>query len=1385
MAFSREALAEFITGYASLGNEETQKKFRKALIRQYKNCIILKEFRMSGGTDREIEANKALGIILANKTLYQHLMDDGFVTYITAIIKGGVTIEPSEVGMTSGEWDIVGNAAWLGECINRIRADVKIEGGYGDFGTLARGLGGYVDAAPVEAKTLIFGDLFNTGKELTPEEIAAFLGINTDTEDDDDGGADFGTEESDSGDILPTEIPEELTTPLPVPTPQGLDLSNEHVEIDEKELKDAERAAQSEDVDGGIEETAFDSDSVKSDDIDKSKIDTIETDKDDTSEDVDTSDIDGEALYEIDLMINSIVKKNEAVFRACLELDRPHGMLYNKGEARYKIENGKCFYTGGVGTGGRGVLERTYNELTKSGGITCAEDLRNVPNLKNIKESSWNYYPGRMLDYALGSVSGKPHKNWGSFEKELRADLKKRLVAIYKDKDANGDSLFFSRGKQIEASLCNALLVLERDPASGMKIRYCNSGKELNPMTIEKLLKSIHMNSTISVTYVSGCTDVVDIQIMSDEGKFLSKPSWAYKAMEVKLNNGEKPDITVGIPIGRKVNGEIVNCTFDVTNDFLTFIAAGSGAGKGVLTLSLLGAFLGSGLPVFYTDYKPDMAPIFWEAEKHLGVPIFSYDAMVKSRVHSATPEKHTRGYGMQEGIKYALSQFTGAIMYLKSLQLMCAIADWGIDHPYATPLVFVFDEIQAMQRVIQGMVGKIVGALNSRVPQKGQEPTEEYKYLCALSDWIKDVDNSFNTYLITTGRAAGIYSIFIGQNPNASIWTNMKTSMPSYTLTGKGPATATMPIELLSKVTAAGTVRKIIGRGAANSSYGLSNPSADAEYKTGLRYVNSHRFFGMYHGNTTSGAEIDFFKPFLTLNTDDIFDKCWTKGMGKTLGYGQVSREKYIQNVATVHPGNNEHGIHSGTGFEGLAAMYMDGDQERLKQALGASMLVAEKFLQDTGLSQMYSGISDYMYDCSIDGLLTMDQIKNFGKVPLNSTVYELKSAAMENDDLDMGDFESNVDFGEIPTPTRVQMDFGDEQKPLDIPELISLPHPENTFMDPNAPILNLNNPVTPVQIDDELFEDTLGAEDLTEEQVEDLSQQTGYDPEELKRILEAIKLVNPINGFNPENPNQRVTMDTKNSTPLDETNSINCSIRAGIKLNWLDKICDRFKSGPSVYAAKLWEETLDCCTNQLRADLITQAALVGGNMYVNGMMVNLNGVIGGPENVKLNDIVSFKEMFNKFHKLKEICVDSEMETEWLYELKSDSLHAAFPKYKNLRKIVVTNGRNSYTLTPGSQPDPHHEEDTKSRQKLDRVVRTSALTTMGNRWDNNTRGKKVWGINSAGKLFGSSGEYIKGNKWVRGLGAAALGATVGIVGSIAWFGTNLFKSATGFGGNK
>lgn len=1212
-------------------------------------------------------------------------------------------------------------------------------------------------------------------------------------------------------------------------------------------------------------------------------------------------------VADIEELVASIINRNEAVFRSCLELDRPYGMLYEKGLLTYKISDGTLHYKPGEGRG-RSVFENLYRAIIQGAGakLTTAPDLRNVPNGKNIATLNADYYPGYIFKYALGLVDDQRHTSWNRFISALKKSLTSNLQRLYKR------DLFFENLDKIERIYSTAILVISYEPGAGIKLRVSLPGIQINTANLEAAIRTVmtYRNAGITITSVNGYQDVVDVQVLLKEDQFLNRPYWAYKAMRLKLDNGEKISLSDGLPIGRRVNGDIVEFKLDPSNRFLTFIAAGSGAGKGVLTLSLVAAAIGSQVPLFYMDFKPDMAPIFWDVEEQFKINTFTYDGMVVGRPNSNNPN-HRQGFGMPEEVKKALGKYAGAIVYLKAVQLMCAMAQYRADAGAPDDIMFVFDETQAMQRLIKAAVEKTAELKKQHTPKKvkgvEEEPDTIYKYTTVLLDWFKEVNVNIDTYINTTGRKSNTFCIFIAQSPDYSTWSNLKAKAGDTQL------------ELLSQITFSNTIFKILGRGSTTSKYGLGGDAKKNVSEKELKYVANNRFFGMYDGKTTDGASVTIFKPFLTLNSDNPFDKSWTKGMGKRFGYGSVPDETYVQNVAVEHAGEpgftNSYGIHTGTGLLGLTSMYCNGDMGTVVKGFSSGWEYCLKFFGQTGLSAKYESPSDYMYDSSLDGLMMVSNMVNYRPEQENSHTYGFNVAAGSDEPTDIeselksdgtlntgikipesqqkhpgesvrehfdisndaktlaetGNFKGNVDpsflkgrvvnddsltnalerkalealtqerirqaqreadrqegilddLGVNTTPRQTQAQHPRQTQPEQtthttqtVDEKPSQQFKQSEYRDytdvPADTVSQITNEMLnsiessdAMEVVSSMLKDDVEngyLDPVTAEAVArsfNLAENgyiTDYDFKTNKVVGGKVDIHRPVrvdtNGTQASKPMGRdgknVSIDTSqtnNYQVLNSDNCIDCSDVTPSGMSYFQKIATSTPGGAERYVRNLWKEILKSIIRKgFNPANITRISIYGGNMYANGKIISLNGVLGGRQDIRLRDIVSFVQLFKKFPMIRELRIDPDILQAAILELGENPIRTLFNLGKKL-EVVYLKQSDGKTIAIDRHPSPtasREENKAVNEKKMQNAVDLYCKSKSDSPEQQMSLGERIWGVKLARSSMSKAGQvFLDKNKPSIGkaLVYSTFGVAAGTVGTIAWAGTTLVKKVFG-----
>lgn len=647
---------------------------------------------------------------------------------------------------------------------------------------------------------------------------------------------------------------------------------------------------------------------------------------------------------EIELRVTTLMQQMEAILKSCFELEKVRGVLLPVGNLQLKLmrkqENGKV----------RTRLEPTllqgnmfndiYNAIVSNITGTEIKIPRNYklePNADNIEE--YNYFPLFMYKYAIGNIGTERITEWNIFADRLKEELTEKL------KNYAEKGLLENYASEIERAYGTCFLILKYKPTEGMKFRVSVPSGEFDDNGLEASIKSVAglTNSTVIITHNSNIKSVVDIQIIINRKAFYSEPTWAYKALSVALQGGQTPSLLKGLPIGAKISGAVTTYRLTPSSGFLTYLAAGSGAGKGVMTLSLLASAIGSGIPIFYVDCKPDMAKLFWDLANKYGIQTFAYDGgseenPLTGRVYADLIPEEVRG---------TFGESAGILHYLKCLEWVLILARGRASGVLKDKkeVYCVFDECEAVQEQLCALGSKLKGALST---QSRKDSPEVYKYASDVRDWLINLSSELGYYIKTSGRVSNVFTLFIAQDTNATKWKNIPLDKGS--------------IPMLAQILKASTVHKILGKGCSGT-YGLDGGKLSANE---LSLIEENRFFTQFDGAQATPNSIEVFKPFLTLNTDDPNAGCWRNGIGRDYMPKDGNDVEYYANLAKKFKGKapfiNEYGMHTGTGFEGLSLMYCQGDTDKLVATLQESITMSDNILQELG--GVYPNIDEFVFD-------------------------------------------------------------------------------------------------------------------------------------------------------------------------------------------------------------------------------------------------------------------------------------------------------------------------------------------------------------------------------------------------------------------------------------
>jgi len=442
---------------------------------------------------------------------------------------------------------------------------------------------------------------------------------------------------------------------------------------------------------------------------------------------------------------------------------------------------------------------------------------------------------------------------------------------------------------------------------------------------------------------------------------------------------GIKPS-TYNLILGRKLNGEDFGINFDAQNNLVTSIIAGSGSGKGVVTLNILASMIACGSPVAYVDYKPDMSSTLWVLERELGVPILSIDAKENQHKFGATPVRmYPYGMNAPQGFGYEGS-FWSIVPYLKMVQLACVVASLrssNSDLQKDGKIYFIFDELQTMN----AHFGEVISTLEKFIKnnKKDESKKDLVEYATKFVDVFKvNLKSAVTDFLKTMGRNGLVGCIVLGQSVNPDDW-------KFGDLTWKNSPLVTLLTD--SNYRLAGAKHR-----SSKSGYSLDGVKYDGD-----KFINDN-VLGYFacHANYVppdDGKLVTVIKSYLTLNDNDVLNAVPTKNIehvnpstftGSLLAkITDMSLRKRIYEEDFL---NKDGSVNERIGFAGLMKGIIKdlnnvSDNEAieiLKKNLSKSYHYMEEIFDIIGLSNKYSCIEEYLFDCSYDSIFTYGELKS-----------------------------------------------------------------------------------------------------------------------------------------------------------------------------------------------------------------------------------------------------------------------------------------------------------------------------------------------------------------------------------------------------------------------
>lgn len=704
-----------------------------------------------------------------------------------------------------------------------------------------------------------------------------------------------------------------------------------------------------------------------------------------------SKDVDEDFIYGgvVDLVVNNVFSVYTSMY-ANLYGQKPMGVLTSHGVLTYVREKQAVLLIKKNSVHTKNLFNTVNKELRGSffepkkaeGDLDVGYRVNICDDSLNLKGSlSANYCPlfQVMLLFGLTHLEGNLYhseNNWVKYAKDMRM----RLTCILQEVlvDVPESEIIRKQGELIELLTCS-IVVVEFDMQKAMNIRLKND-RVPDMSCVGKLLSTrgegiFGLTGGLGslLTNNVGGAGVHNLLYVFNEEAYDSEILFAHSAHEKRIQSGGK--ITSSeLLLGRTLTG--VNYTMNMDDEAIVSMAilAGSRSGKGVLTMNIVSSLIACGHPVFYLDFKPDMAPVFWDLERKGLGKFLSIDGNI-GKDDSGNP--NPRGISSVSGgidLGFDIGNF-GCLPYFKALQMAMVLAEFrAASESKDTPcrgskkFVTICDEAQKAQSACTGLINKL-DAVKTKLTKAKETGSEEYAYVCKLIDLLwSDLPELTSSVLRTTGGKGNSGFITIAQDSAVGEWsipTNKNSENPAL-------------YQLVQKCR-----MKFIGAGAGNSSsYGLPTSGF-----LGAEYINSGKSKGSSEDKATTGRRgyfavtstakvnvdnIKVIKTYLVLNENDYVEGSFSGYVGKMLGnIGAVNAEKLVAEVIAPDGVKDER-----VGFGGLLSYLANEGGADINGNFALGYAMAEYFMRATGLANKYSSVEEYLYDISPDAIIPSKEL-------------------------------------------------------------------------------------------------------------------------------------------------------------------------------------------------------------------------------------------------------------------------------------------------------------------------------------------------------------------------------------------------------------------------
>lgn len=548
-------------------------------------------------------------------------------------------------------------------------------------------------------------------------------------------------------------------------------------------------------------------------------------------------------------VVDDIIKMQSSLYEAGYNGMAPDGVLWKVGELSAEPsvdkENGTRAKYNFTQKTNPSLLKiyRFINNATGGQFDLSKYDGHMKVNIGNILKGCY-YYPhfqvrnscGLLgLDASLDKWLGKNKKSKIGSLKELSSYVTEEVTkGIKACLCANQDTLGLSKitdvtelmdNKQIEKifnqfkrAFTTCALVSESKKDVVLKLRLCTGSDDIGDIFSRERLESAIKAGDICTRYTKISDWILDeskriltISFIMNEKRYNSFPFFAANILDsIKKNGGPSWS---RVTIGKDMYDKPFTLNLGANTNRVLAIIAGSRSGKGVLTMKIESDARALGIPVFYLDYKPDMAKSYYDMARRFGCETFAFDGFslsaelgrdfnilynydqipqeIRDTISGADFGNPDKDLGSNSAI-FNVKEFTYFTSYVRGIQVINKLialrakayqnggtADgFTMEQLGGDRVLVVLDEIEKLSIYAETLIkrnGKldsikervIKNLIASGIPEKKAKEHKCLLWFSSYKNWVDQVFEDLETYDMAEIALAKVNIVILAQSTN------------------------------------------------------------------------------------------------------------------------------------------------------------------------------------------------------------------------------------------------------------------------------------------------------------------------------------------------------------------------------------------------------------------------------------------------------------------------------------------------------------------------------------------------------------------------------------------------------------------------------------------